>query len=69
MPLAADKKLCTAYFVEEFHEEYGPEFHAALKRLTENFLSKIESHLPITVLEKVCISRNIIMYTVSIVQL
>ncbi|XP_071175778.1 uncharacterized protein [Mytilus edulis] len=52
LPLAADKKLCTAYFVEEFHEEYGPEFHAALKRLTENFLSKIESHLPITVLEK-----------------
>ncbi|XP_063439067.1 uncharacterized protein LOC134720633 isoform X2 [Mytilus trossulus] len=52
LPLAADKKLCTAYFVEEFQEEYGPEFHAALKRLTENFLSKIESHLPITVLEK-----------------
>ncbi|XP_052060102.1 uncharacterized protein LOC127700596 isoform X1 [Mytilus californianus] len=52
LPLAAEEKLRTAYFVEEFHEEYGPEFHAALKRLTENFLSKIESYLPVTVLER-----------------
>ena len=53
LSLAASNSLRVDYLRDDYQEEYGPQFHSSLTRLTNKFLSKIQEHLPLTMLEKV----------------
>lgn len=52
LTLLADDKVCKDYFRDEYQDEYGPAFQEALVKLMKTLLSKIESHFPITILDK-----------------
>ena len=54
LSLAASNSIRVDYLRDDYQEEYGPEFHSSLTRLTNKFLSKIDDHLPLTMFEKVC---------------
>ena len=53
LSLAASNSLRVDYLRDDYQDEYGPEFHSSLTRLTNKFLSKIDDHLPLTMFEKV----------------
>lgn len=43
-----------AYLKNNFEEDYGKEFWSRLKQLFKSFLLKIETALPVSVIDKVC---------------
>ena len=55
LPLLTDKASREQYFSEEYEEEFGDAFIAHLKKLMVAFLLQLDSHLPKTKLEQVCL--------------
>ena len=55
LPLLTDKASRAQYFNEEYEEEFGDMFIAHLKKLMIAFLRQLDSHLPKSKLEQVCL--------------